>query len=93
MSSFGRVPLFFYLLHIPLCHGLAVLLACWISPEALSWLCTDQPFPLEDPPAGYAYGLPVLYAMWLVVLIVGYAACCGYARLRPRMHAWLRVLV
>ena len=90
---FGRMPMFFYLLHIPLCHGLPVLLALWRSPGAIAWLCTDQPFPLEDPPEGYTYGLPLLYGMWLLVLVIGYQACRRYARARPRLPSLLRSLL
>lgn len=91
--QFGRVPFFFYLLHIPLIHAVAVLIAWFREPAAISWLCKDQPYPLEDPPDGYTYGLPLLYGVTLVVLVVLYAACRWYSGVRPRLPRFWRSLL
>ncbi len=37
LVTFGRVPLFYYLLHLPLRHGLA-LLASWMTGREVGWL-------------------------------------------------------
>src|SRR5262249_62184452 len=58
LDGFGRVPLFFYLLHIPLIHALAVVYS-WLAFGAAWWL-TSGPVVFWDialPGRPYAYGL------------------------------------
>lgn len=84
---FGRVPLFFYLLHVPLIHGLAILLAflkygtigsVWNGPGSSSY------------PEDYGYGLAGVYAVWLVVILLLYPVCRRFAGLKQRRRdAWL----
>jgi uncharacterized membrane protein len=88
--TFGRVPLFFYLLHIPLIHGGAVLcdyLRFGWSPQA-----TDGPWAVQPGqiPEGYGVSLPVVYLVWVAVLLILYFPCRWFADLkRRRRDAWL----
>ncbi|MEO5721439.1 MAG: heparan-alpha-glucosaminide N-acetyltransferase domain-containing protein [Chthoniobacterales bacterium] len=89
---FGRVPLFFYLLHLPLIHGIAVLLASlrhgaaggvWLGPP---W----NPETLAAYPKDYGYGLLGVYAVWAVVILLLYPLCRWFADLKKRRRdAWL----
>lgn len=82
---FGRVPMFYYLLHIPFIHGLAVLIN-WIRFGGRD-LTT---FGTAIPPADAGGGLPVVYLVWLCVVLVLYPACHWFANLKRRRHdAWL----
>lgn len=89
---FGRVPLFFYLLHLPLIHGIAVVLSYWQYGDA-SWLLQD-PFALRrgphPAPAGYGYDLPVVYLVWVVVMAILYPLCRAYGKFKSRQRhpAW-----
>ena len=86
---FGRVPLFFYLLQWPLAHGLGVLLA-WGLGRPVGWYFAGAPF---DAPAGYGYGLPVVYLTWAVVVASLYPPCRWYADLKRRSREpWLSYL-
>ena len=90
---FGRVPLFYYLLHIPLIHGLAVLFACVRYGHA-EWLFAnpqrDGPPPI---PAGYGYSLPVVYLIWVGVIVALYPVCRWFAEVkRRRREVWLSYL-
>jgi uncharacterized membrane protein len=91
--TFGRVPLFFYLLHIPLIHGGAVLL----DYARFGWspLAGHGPWdvkPLEVP-AGYGVSLPVVYLIWIGVVLVLYPPCRWFAGVkRRRRDAWLSYL-
>jgi uncharacterized membrane protein len=82
--DFGRVPLFYYLLHLPLLHGAAVLFSLAAYGNA-SWLYQDlmglkgSPHPL---PTGYGYSLPVVYAVWLVTVLALYPACRWFASVK-----------
>jgi uncharacterized membrane protein len=86
---FGRVPFFFYLLHIPLIHGGAVL-CDWLR---FGWspLSHNGPwFRPEDIPANYGVGLPIVYLVWIAVVLVLYPPCRWFAGVKQRRRAaWL----
>jgi hypothetical protein len=88
--TFGRVPLFFYLLHIPLIHGGAVLLdyvRFGSSPLATSgpWFKPDDPLPQS-----YGVSLPMVYLIWIGVILILYLPCRWFAEVkRRRRDAWL----
>src|SRR5262249_26085477 len=48
LQTFGRVPMAFYLLHIPLVHALALLVALVRTPDQVGWLFA--PHPMGSPP-------------------------------------------
>lgn len=88
--TFGRVPFFFYLLHIPLIHGLAVAIDRirfgW-SPQA-----TAGPWDLGNMklPPNYGVGLAEVYGMWILVLLVLYLPCRWFAGVKARNKStWL----
>jgi uncharacterized membrane protein len=91
---FGRVPMFYYLLHVPLMHLVAIAFAYakyghaeWLF---LNWLSPGQP-PLEPP--GYGYDLLVVYLVWLGVVAALYPLCRWFAGVkRRRRDAWLSYL-
>lgn len=88
--TLGRVPLFFYLLHLPLIHGLMVgvdYLRYGRSPYLSEAPWTLRP---EQVPAGYGYALPVVYLVWLGVVTLLYPLCRWYARVKLRSRSgWL----
>ena len=90
---FGRVPMFFYLLHIPLIHVLALAVAAVRTPQALGWLFSN--FPAMPPPApeGYRWPLPLLYAITAVAVALLYPLCRAYDRgkaaRRWKWAAWI----
>lgn len=89
LRTFGRVPLFYYLLHLPLLHGVALLLALWTYGEA-PWLHHDLMAAkgLAQPmPPGYGYGLPVVYAVWLLSVLALYPACQWFADVKRKRRA------
>ena len=86
LLTFGRVPLFYYLLQWPLAHGLAVAFEA-IQGRPIGWLFG---FPLTQPPSGYGYSLATTYLMWLVVVALLYYPCRWFADLkRRRRDTWL----
>jgi hypothetical protein len=91
--TFGRVPLFFYLLHIPLIHGAAVLIDYvrfgW-SPLAGAGPWEVRPGAIPD---SYGLNLPLVYLVWIGVLLVLYQPCRWFAALkRRRRDTWLSYL-
>jgi uncharacterized membrane protein len=90
---FGRVPLFFYLLHIPLIHGGAVLL----DYLRFGWspLATGGPWDVRPDaiPDSYGVSLPVVYLLWVAVLLILYLPCRWFAEVkRRRRDVWLSYL-
>ena len=86
LLSFGRVPRFFYLLHLPLLHGLAVL-AAQLTWGRADWLYGATP---AKPPAAAGFGLPVVYGAWLLGVTLLFFACRWFATLkRRRRDVWL----
>jgi uncharacterized membrane protein len=79
----GRVPLFYYLLHLPLIHVMAVLFSLVTYGEA-SWLYRDLMNSRAAPslPAGYGYGLTVVYGVWIVTVLVLYPLCQWFANVK-----------
>jgi uncharacterized membrane protein len=93
LSVFGRVPLFFYLLHIPFIHAVAVAISLVRSPGATGWLLGNHPVNPGPPPAGYAWSLGLLYLVTLAVVVVLYFPCRWFAQLKARRKdAWLSYL-
>jgi uncharacterized membrane protein len=91
--TFGRVPLFFYLLHVPLIH-LAALGAAYVRYGHAGFLL-DHPLLLGRPqfPSGYGYGLPVVYLVWIAIVVSLYPLCRWFERVkRTRRSPWLSYL-
>jgi uncharacterized membrane protein len=91
---FGKVPLFYYVLHFPLIHLLAVL-TCLVRYGTAHWMfespdLANYPF---TPPPGWGYALPVVYLVWMLVILLMYPPCRWFAALKQRRSdAWLSYL-
>jgi uncharacterized membrane protein len=93
MTVFGRVPFFFYVLHIPLIHALALLASLAREGAVNPWLFANHPMGAPPPPDGYAWGLPLLYAVWAVAVVALYVPCRWFADLKARRQGrWLSYL-
>ena len=91
LTVFGRVPFFFYLLHIPLIHALALLVSLVRQGSVNPWLFANHPMGNPPPPEGYTWSLGLLYVVWAVAMVLLYLACRRFAELKARRtDAWLR---
>jgi uncharacterized membrane protein len=90
---FGRVPMFYYLLHIPLIHVLACLVSLVRTGSVTPWLFGNHPlWPPEQPP-GYRWSLGLLYFVTLVAVAILYVACRWYGRVKAtRPRAWMKYI-
>lgn len=83
---FGRVPLFFYILHLYAIHLAAILLAK-LTHQPVGWLWKGS-FWMNEVPAGYGHGPPVVYATWFVVVVLLYFPCAWFAEYKRRHKTW-----
>jgi len=91
LAVFGRVPFFYYVLHIPLIHGIAVLISLVRTPESTGWLFANHPMFPPDVPPGYRWSLFLLYLVTALVVWALYFPCRWYARVKAeRPRAWMR---
>ena len=84
LRTFGRVPLFFYVLHILLAHVAAVI-AGLVTGAGTDGLIVHSIFGL---PADWGFGLPVVYGMWLAVMVISYPLCRWFSDLKKRRNDW-----
>ena len=84
ITTFGRVPFFYYVVHIFLIHALAVVFA-WATIGDAPWLLGA--FPPQKPPA-YGLGLAGIYTVWLLVVILLYPICRWFADIKRRRAEW-----
>jgi uncharacterized membrane protein len=82
LITFGRAPMFFFLLHWQVIHLLAFLIAA-LRGQPTGWMFRVPPF---DAPPDYGYGLPGVYLVWASVVIGLYPACRWFANLKGRRH-------
>jgi uncharacterized membrane protein len=83
---YGRVPFFFYILHIYLIHGLALLTAFAVGANWHYWLTPDVVF--FDSLPGWGYGLPVIYAVWIFVVLVLYLPSRWFRGVKDTRRDW-----
>ena len=73
------------------------MLACLVSVvregHVNPWLFTNHPMMNPEPPPGYTWSLPLLYAVFVVTLVILYFPCRWFAELKARKRsAWLSYL-
>lgn len=85
LLTFGRVPLFFYVLHIYLLHGAAMLVSVVQGyPVSASIQTITRPGPLK----GFGFTLPVVYLVWIAALVILYPLCRWFGALKRRRRDW-----
>src|SRR5262249_49603690 len=74
-TTFGKVPLFYYLLHIPLIHLAACLVSLIREGHVNPWLFGNHPMAPPPVPEGYMWNLGLLYLVFAVCVIILYFPC------------------
>jgi uncharacterized membrane protein len=89
--TFGRVPLFYFVLHLTLIHLLAVIV-CYAQNGAAHWMFESPDlgsYPFTPPP-GWGVALPVTYLLWALVVVMLYPVCAWFAGVKQRSKgAWV----
>jgi hypothetical protein len=87
---FGRTPLLYFVLHIPLIHAFAIGLT-WLRYGAAPFLFVPPPTlgtPRDVFPPDYGWSLWVVYAVTASVIVILYPVCRWFAELRARRREW-----
>jgi uncharacterized membrane protein len=87
LVTFGRVPLFFYLLQWYTAHLISVLLHLafgkpvkWLFQTPIDWFAAPNP--------GIGFNLAVVYASWLAGVVLLYPLCKWFAGVKQRRRDW-----
>jgi hypothetical protein len=87
---FGRVPLLYFVLHIPLIHAIEVAMAAVRYGPAP--FATLPPPTLGTPrtmfPPDFGWNLGTVYAVTALVWIALYPVCLWFSRLKARRRDW-----
>jgi len=89
---FGRVPMFYFILHFYLIHAFAVL-AAWIRYGSSAARFVFNPLPsMGGPqslfPANFGYSLWAVYGVWLLVVVLLYPVCRWFANVKATRRDW-----
>src|SRR5882724_11258052 len=82
ISTIGRVPLFYYLMHIPLIH-ISAILVDWLfwGGVQMKWFATA---PFTGVPQDRRWALWLLYIVWAIDVAILFVACRWYAGIKAR---------
>jgi uncharacterized membrane protein len=86
---FGKVPMSYYVLHIVLIH-LAAVAACLARYGSVHWMFESPSldrYPITQPP-GWPAPLPVVWLVWVSVVVLLYPVCRWFAGVKRRRTDW-----
>ncbi len=85
--TFGRVPLFFYLLQWPTAHLISLVLHRTFG-KPIAWLFKSPLEMFENPPKGNGFNLVVVYLCWIAGVLLLYPVCKWFAGVKARRKDW-----
>jgi uncharacterized membrane protein len=89
---FGRVPLFYFVLHFYLIHTFEVLAGFLRYGSSAAHFIFNPPPALLGPqalfPPDFGYSLLVTYGVWLLVVVVLYPLCRWFAKFKATRRDW-----
>lgn len=86
--TFGRVPMFFYILQWFVSHGAGVLLSFAVGKE-VSYLFKSLLQMGQAAPPDHGFSLWIVYVVWISGLILVYPLCAWYGEYKRRNKHWL----
>jgi len=86
VTTVGRVPMFYYLLHIPLIHATA--LVVWLIRDGKVNATRFDSAPFVSIPPTDRWSLGLLYLVFAIVIAILYVPCRWYAARKSQRPAW-----
>ena len=92
LSIFGRVPMFYYLLHIPLIHLMALLVNIILTGSSQQQFYNTAPF--TEMPDNIKWNLGLLYLVFIIVEVILFFLCRAYGNYKAKHpeKKWLRYI-
>jgi uncharacterized membrane protein len=78
VSVYGRVPMFYYLIHIYVIHLIAITASAFTPGQDWTIWFLKQPIWFTTDLKGYGFSLPVAYLIWIGIVIAMYPLCKRY---------------
>ena len=85
--TFGRVPLFFYLLQWFTAHLISILLH-WAFGKPTAWLFQSPIDLFSGPPQATGFNLGIVYLAWITGVLILYPLCKWFAGVKQRRRDW-----
>lgn len=94
ISVYGRVPMFYYLLHIYLVHLLTIIASELFTSYSWKLWILKEPLWFTKTLKGYGFSLPVVYLVWIGIVIALFPLCKWYDRYKQshKEKWWLSYL-
>jgi uncharacterized membrane protein len=84
--TFGRVPLFFYILQWPMAH-LTSIVVHLMAGKPIGWMFGSI-IQMTGPPPGMGFNLLVVYVCWIAGVLLLYPLCKWFAGVKQRRRSW-----
>lgn len=78
VSVYGRVPMFYYLIHIYVIHLVAIVASAFTPGQDWKIWFLKQPIWFTTNLKGYGFSLPVAYLIWIAIVVAMYPLCKRY---------------
>ena len=85
LMVYGRVPMFYYLLHIYLVHGLALFVGLFVHTPVAYFTDADKVF---GPKPNWGFSLPMVYMYWTVIVLALYLPCRWFMNVKMTHKKW-----
>jgi uncharacterized membrane protein len=86
LVTYGRVPLFFYVLQWIVAHLVAIVFSL-IAGKSVAHLF-EFPGAIQPPPTGVGFGLGMTYLAWILGIALTYPLCRWFAGVKRRRTEW-----
>jgi uncharacterized membrane protein len=84
-TVFGRVPMFYYILHIYLIHGMALIVGLMMDMPTHYFTDSDAIF---GPKPGWGFSLPIVYMYWALAIALLYIPCRWFMYVKMNNRQW-----
>jgi uncharacterized membrane protein len=87
LITFGRVPLFYFVLQMFVAHGFGVLLN-YLAGKGVGYFFLNFPASATEAPPGAGFALWVVYAAWLAGVVLLYPLCLWYGKVKQHRRGF-----
>jgi hypothetical protein len=87
LITFGRVPLFYFILQMFVAHAFGILLN-YLAGKSISYFFLNFPASATTAPPDAGFDLWTVYATWIAGLFVLYPLCFWYGKIKQRRRGF-----